>query len=422
MTNGKLTADAARTLLRTLQKVEIRAILIGVRLSDVADQGRLLKLTRVLHALRAQPGLSKTGLAKTLGVSPATAGLLAKELVGTGLVVRAGHDRSTGGRPSERLLLNATEPLSLGVDLGEVDARLGLLDLDGVVVAARQIPFDRDGDRVRLEPILAEVIDLLSSTTAAIAGIGLAVPGLLDPDGGRVRYSANLGWRDVALRDQIASETGLAAVVDRNTNAALLAELWWGSTALAEPALFVTLGSGIGVAIRDGGRFLRGVGGAAGEFGHTVVVDRQGPLCACGQRGCLEALASSRAVQRRCRQLRGDDIADESIAAIVAAARSGDESASQALAEAAGHLADGMVTLVNLFNPSLIMLGGELMAAEAELLPTIRDGVRSRALSESAGQVTIVSSSFRDEAPLIGAATLVFDALFSHRLREPRPT
>lgn len=388
----------------------------GVPLPDLPDQGRMLKLTQVLHALRAQPGLSKTGLARLLGVSPATAGLLAKELVGAGLVVHAGHDRSTGGRPSERLLLNATEPLSLGVDLGEVDARLGLLDLDGVVVAARQAPFERDGDRVRLQPILAQVIDLLSSTTAVVAGIGVAVPGLLDPDSGRVRYSANLGWRDVALRDQIAAATGLGVVMERNTNAALLAEHWWGSGTLSEPALFVTLGSGIGVGIRDGGRFLRGVGGAAGELGHTVVVDRQGPLCACGQRGCLEALASSRAVQRRYRQLRGSGLADWSIGAIAEAARGGDENASRALAEAASYLADGMVTLVNLFNPGLIMLGGELMVAEAELLPIIRNGVRAGALPESARQVTIVPSSFGPEAPLIGAATLVFDALFSHRL------
>jgi len=382
---------------------------------------RLYKRARILHALRRSPGLSKIGLARELEISPTTVGSLVEGLVRDGLVVAAGLEPSMGGRPPERLSLDPEGPLALGVDLGETAARFGLLDLAGRLVATETLPFrrrQRDGS-VDTAIVSDGITALLAETGLGdrIAGIGVAVPGLVDREAGAVRYAANLGWQDVALAGQLALEFDRPVLLDRNTNAALLAEEWWGTAAHDDPAIFVTLGSGIGAAIRVDGQFVRGASGAPGEFGHIPAV-ADGPECRCGQRGCLEALASSAAVQRSYQRL-ANATPDGGISAVVQAAREGDPFALHVLDEAARHLGIGIATLVNLFNPSVVILGGELMEAEDLILARIDAQVRARSLKVSSAALRLVSSSFHGDAALIGAATTAFGALFDNVLHDP---
>jgi len=382
------------------------------------SQVRLYKRTRILHALRRSPGLSKIGLARELEISPTTVGSLIEGLVRDRLVVAGGLEPSMGGRPPERLSLDADGPLALGVDLGETAARFGLLDLTGRLVATETLPFSRrsrDGG-VDAQIVSDGITALLAETGLGhrIAGIGIAVPGLVDREAGAVRYAANLGWEDVALGERLTVEFDRPVLLDRNTNAALLAEEWWGTAAHDDPAIFVTLGSGIGAAIRVDGAFVRGASGAPGEFGHIQVV-ADGPECRCGQRGCLEALASSAAVQRSYQRLASASL-DGGISEIVRAARAGDSLALHVLDEAARHLGIGIATIVNLFNPSVVILGGELMEAEDLILARIDAHVRARSLKVSSAALRLVSSSFPEDAALIGAATTAFDALFTSAL------
>lgn len=385
------------------------------------SQVRLYKRTRILHALRRNPGLAKIGLARELEISPTTVGTLVEGLVRDGLVVATGLEQSMGGRPPERLSLDPDGPLALGVDLGETAAHFGLLDLTGRLVATETLPFRRRPDEGIVDPgIVSDGITALLAETGLggrVAGIGVAVPGLVDREAGVVRYAANLGWQDVALTGQLGAELDLPVLLDRNTNSALLAEEWWGTSADDDPAIFVTLGSGIGAAIRVDGEFVRGASGAPGEFGHIPIV-ADGPECRCGQRGCLEALASSAAVQRSYQRLANAGC-DGGISAVVEAARAGDLLASHVLDEAARHLGIGIATIVNLFNPSVVILGGELMEACDLILERIDAQVRARSLKVSSAALRLVSSSFQGDAALIGAATTVFDALFSHTLQTP---
>ena len=383
------------------------------------SQVRLYKRTRILHALRRNPGLSKIGLARELDISPTTVGSLVEGLVRDGIVVATGLEPSMGGRPPERLSLDPEGPLALGVDLGETAARFGLLDLAGRLVATETLPFRRRPQEGAVDTgIVSDGITALLAETGLsdrIAGIGVAVPGLVDREAGAVRYAANLGWQDVALAGQLALEFEQPVLVDRNTNAALLAEEWWGTAAEEDPAIFVTLGSGIGAAIRVDGDFVRGASGAPGEFGHIPIVT-DGPECRCGQRGCLEALASSAAVQRSYQRL-ANAAPDGGISAVVQAAREGDPHALHVLDEAARHLGIGIATIVNLFNPSVVILGGELMEAADLILARIDAQVRARSLKVSSAALRLVSSSFHGDAALIGAATIAFDALFNHAFR-----
>ncbi|MBA3475840.1 MAG: ROK family transcriptional regulator [Actinobacteria bacterium] len=380
---------------------------------------RLYKRTRILHALRRSPGLSKIGLARELEISPTTVGSLVEGLVREGLVVAAGLEPSMGGRPPERLSLDPQGPLALGVDLGETAARFGLLDLAGRLVATETLPFTRQRQDGSVDAAIVSdgIAALLAETGlgARIAGIGVAVPGLVDREAGAVRYAANLGWENVALAGQLDLQFDRPVLLDRNTNAALLGEEWWGTAADDDPAIFITLGSGIGAAIRVDGEFIRGASGAPGEFGHIPVV-ADGPECRCGQRGCLEALASSAAVQRSYQRL-ADAPPDGGISTVVEAAREGDPLALHVLDEAARHLGIGIATLVNLFNPSVVILGGELMEAEELILARIDAHVRARSLKVSSAALRLVSSSFHADAALIGAATIAFDALFTNALQ-----
>ena len=401
--------------------------------AGTSQQVRLRNRANILIALQRRHELSKSQLARQLYISPATVGSIVADLMDEGLIRSVGAGPSTGGRPAERLILNGDRQVAVGVDLGGTSAQIGVLSLAGDLLAHWRMPFQFQQQEVQLEPILAGVAQALDAFDGRpILGIGVAVPGLLDLDGGTVRYAANLSWRDVPIRELFARAFDLPIVMNRNTNAALLGDDWWSDMATADPSIFVTLGSGIGAALRIDGRFVQGAASMAGELGH-IPIDPDGPLCNCGQRGCLEALASGRAVQARYNQLRrtgqtpatqprhddpikviteADTPDDVTLAEVLKRAAAGERLAVEVLAEAAHVLGVGVTILTNLLNPAVIVLGGELMDAGDLLLRPIVRHIQAHALPDAASAVTVAASSLRGEASVIGAATLVFNDLF----------
>lgn len=371
------------------------------------------KRDRILRAIRDAPGISKTELARKLRISPSTASALVGELIEAGLVSLDGIGRSSGGRPPEQLVLNPTSPLVLAINLAETDARLGVVNLHGRVLESRRARFQSSDGRIRLEPILQKA-KRLAELHPHIVGAGIAVPGLVDRKRGIVRGAGNLGWFDLDLRAEAERWLGMPVEVDRDTNAGLLAEEWWGAGPASDPLLFITAGSGIGVGIRLHGSCVEGASGVAGEFGH-IPVEPDGLPCGCGQRGCLETVASSGAlIDRYARSLPASPAGQPrpTVAGIASAAEAGDALARQALTEVAERLGLGLVTLINLLNPATIVVGGELMDAEEFVLPVVRAVIARRALDVAHEVVSVRSSSFRDQASLIGAAALAFEALF----------
>jgi glucokinase len=227
--------------------------------------------------------------------------------------------------------------------------------------------------------------------------------------------SSNLGWHDLPLRHLLENAVDLPVTVDRNTDAALLGEEWWGSVRAQDPVIFVTVGSGVGAALKVHGGLVYGASDAAGEFGHIPVVP-DGPRCRCGSRGCLETLTSVRALLARYRELRraaGTPLRRRPTVASIASAAADDPLAGQALGEVADRLGNGLATLVAIVNPGVIVLGGELMEAEAVVLPRIVDILDKRGPDAPGAGVEVMRSTFRDQASLVGAATLGFAALFA---------
>lgn len=296
----------------------------------------------------------------------------------------------------------SADRLALGIDMGGTNMRIAVVDNAGRVVAARRLPsrpeLGPDDTVARMACAAREVIDSLPpDRRTAVAAVGLATPGPVDTRRGVIVTTPNLpGWREVPVAAMLSIRLGLPVRHVRDANAALAGEVWLGAARGCGDVLLLTLGTGIGGAALAGGRLLTGRDGFAGEFGH-ITVDPDGPECGCGNRGCLEALASGSALRRRTGMEAG---------ALFTAARSGDPEARAAVTAAARALGTGLAALANTFNPELIVVGGGMSAGwpllEAETLAEMR----RRAFAPVTAGLGVATARLGDNAGILGAARL----------------
>ncbi len=278
--------------------------------------------------------------------------------------------------------------------------------------------------------VVADAVALLAAvrSTAASAdvtgihAVGISAPGPVDPVGGLLLEPPNLGpaFRDLPLAEPLGSAMGLPAVLERDTNVALLGEIAFGAAKGARHALYLTVSTGIGGAVLVDGRLLAGSGGLGGELGH-VVVDLDGPPCGCGARGHLEAYSSGVGIARAARDAidRGgapglSDLARRIGARpitardVAAAEERGDPDAAAIMELARRAFAAALVGMVDVFAPEIVVVGGGIAAAQGErLLGPARDAVRATAFRTAASRVRIVAAALGDDVGLIGALALV---------------
>ncbi|GLX51303.1 sugar kinase [Streptomyces hygroscopicus subsp. hygroscopicus] len=238
------------------------------------------------------------------------------------------------------------------------------------------------------------------------AAAGIAVPGIVDEEQGTAVYSANLGWKDVPLRDLLAERLGVPVALGHDVRTGGLAEGRIGAGRGADRFLFVPLGTGIAGAIGIDGRVESGAHGFAGEIGH-VVVRPGGAPCPCGQRGCLERYASAAAVSEGWAAAGGNPDADAADCARAVAA--GDPAARRVWQEAVDALADGLVTALTLLDPRTLIIGGGLAEAGEVLFQPLRDAVRRRVTFQKLPSV--VPAALGDAAGCLGAGLLARDLL-----------
>ncbi len=294
--------------------------------------------------------------------------------------------------------------LAVGIDLGGTHARVAVVDAGGRILARRkEATRPEEGPQAVIRRLARAVRDLLAAppaerAAAALVGVGLATPGPVDARRGVIVTTPNLpGWREVPAAGLLAAELGLPVRHLRDANAALLGEAWLGAARGCRDVVLLTLGTGIGGAALVGGRLLGGRDGFAGEFGH-LTVDPDGPACGCGNRGCLEALASGTAIRRRT----GRDGRE-----VFAAARGGEPEALAVVSGVADALGMGLAGLANAFNPERIVLGGG-MAAEWDLLvPRAVAEMRRRAFAPVTAGLEVVPARLGDDAGVLGAACAV---------------
>jgi glucokinase len=271
--------------------------------------------------------------------------------------------------------------------------------------------------------IASAVEQITAATGTALSqtcGISIAAAGAIDQKRGMVTLSPNLpGWRDVPLSGIIQERLRSQIWLINDANAAALGEHYLGAGRGAKNLIYLTVGTGIGGAIIIEGRLYTGVCGSAGEIGH-MTIDTNGPRCECGNVGCLETLASGKAIAREAvrrigsgerpslAELVNGKIADITAREVAIAARQGDPLAGSIINNAAAYLGVGMVNLVNIFNPEIIIVGGGVAGMGDLLLNPARQVVRERAFPVSSAAVRIVTTELGHDAGLLGATRLAF--------------
>lgn len=319
----------------------------------------------------------------------------------------------------------------IGVDAGGTKLLGGVVDED-LAVHHRVRCLWRGGDRDEVLETIAAAVEEARAVAPDVEAVGFGIPSLVDTARGASLSSVHLPLGDVPFRELMAERLGLPVAVDNDATAAVVAEHRHGAARGAADVVLLTLGTGIGGGLVLGGRVYRGSLGAGAELGH-MVVDVDGPECFgdCPGRGCLEALVSGSALARDGataareapesalgRALAGGDEITGTL--VTEAALAGDGAAREVMEHAGMRLGAGIVSLVNAFNPEVVVVGGGVMAAGELLLRPAREVVAVRALRPSREHVRILPARFGEEAGMLGAAALAFDVAESAAGTEPR--
>ncbi|MFI5632842.1 ROK family protein [Streptomyces sp. NPDC051664] len=300
----------------------------------------------------------------------------------------------------------------IALDVGGTGMKAALVGADGTLLheARRATGRERGPDAV-VESILAFAAELRAHGEEQLgesaAAAGVAVPGIVDAENGIAVYASNLGWRDVPMRDKLGERLGgVPVALGHDVRTGGLAEGRIGAGKGADRFLFVPLGTGIAGAIGIAGSIEAGAHGYAGEIGH-IVVRPDGPDCGCGQRGCLETLASASAVSRAWAAASGDPEADAADCA--KAVESGDPAAVRVWRNAVDALAAGLVTALTLLDPRTLIIGGGLAEAGETLFVPLRAAVEERVTFQKLPH--IVPAALGDTAGCLGAGLLAWDLL-----------
>ncbi len=315
---------------------------------------------------------------------------------------------------------------ALGIDIGGTNLVVGAVSADGtrvVGVHSRPTLAARGA-----EAILAELVAMGQATLAILAteepdarviGVGAGAPGPLDTRTGVVRLTPNLGWIDYPLAERLRAGFDLPSFIDNDANCAILAEQWLGAARGARCVVGMTIGTGIGGGIVLDGRLHRGVADAAGEIGHmTIVLD--GRPCGCGNHGCLEAYASGSAIARRAAEALQEPGRRSALAGfgaaptaqdVFAAARAGDPLAGDIVRETATYLGVGLASLLNVFNPDVVVIVGGVTGAADLFFPALREEIARRAFAPAVAACEIRAGELDGKAGLIGAARVAFERL-----------
>lgn len=373
---------------------------------------------QLLDLLRDGAPRTRSELASVTGLARSTVTQRVDALLACGLLAPAGAAVSTGGRPPRRFAFNPRARVVLAADLGATHARFAVTDLAGQVLAEHREDLDIGaGPSVVLDRVLHVGDDLLRTAERGVEdllGVGVGLPGPVEHSVGRpVNPPIMPGWDGYDVQGHLARHFHTDVLVDNDVNIMALGEHFvrWSDQ---EHLLFVKVATGIGCGIISEGHVHRGAQGAAGDMGHIQLPRDEQVACRCGNVNCLEAIASGAAIAQRLRE-RG--IAAAGALDVVDLARAGSAPTIQLVRDAGRDLGEVLAAAVNLFNPSVIVIGGALSAVGDHLIAGIREVVYRRSLPLATQHLRIVTADTGDRAGVIGAAVMVIDhGLTPHRI------
>lgn len=365
--------------------------------------------TAVLARLGGHGPASRADLARELDLSPALLTQLTRDLLRDGLIEELDQATSKGGRPARMLGLVSRNLTALGVKVAPDHVAMVEVGIDGEVVRSATVPFEALSP-LATNSLVALVEDFIAAAAdTRLLGVGVGLPGTVAQQGIGIVDSTQLGWNQVPLGEILRRALELPVVVENNVNALSAAELLFGQGRSYDDVLVVTVGNGVGAGLIADGTLVRGRAGGAGDLGH-VPMREDGPLCQCGNRGCLEAIVGQGALVNDARSIRLIGAA-ETIDDLRALADSGNTDAEEIFAHAGHTFGRALAGAINLFDPEIVVLLGEGVQAWAHWAPSFEKALRNALVPGKRGTPVVVES-WQDDRWAQGAAALVLATPF----------
>jgi predicted NBD/HSP70 family sugar kinase len=368
----------------------------------------------LLSLIREGVAVTRADLARHTGLARSTVAQRVDALLASGLLIEAGGSASTGGRPPTVLAFNHEAGVVLVADLGATHSRMAITDLAGTPLAEAAEDLDIAlGPTEVLKRVSSRFQKLLGRTgrsAADVRGIGIGVPGPVEfATGQPVNPPIMPGWDGFDIPAWFADRYAAPVLVDNDVNIMARGEHWvhWRAT---PHLLLVKVGTGIGCGIVADGQIHRGARGAAGDIGHIRATSNDDVICRCGNIGCLEAIAGGQALADRLAAAGADAANSRDVVRLV---RNGDATATRMVRDAGRTLGEVLAGTVNFFNPAVIVIGGDIAEAHAQLLAGVREGILSRSLPLATRDLRIVPSRLGDRAGITGAAITAIEHVLS---------
>jgi predicted NBD/HSP70 family sugar kinase/DNA-binding XRE family transcriptional regulator len=364
---------------------------------------------RVIAVLRGQGGISQADIARATGLSRTTVSTVIGELKESGLVsdVNPSWSHPRGGRPAVQLVLQDPSMVVAGVDFGHSHVAIALADLGHNVLGERRCDLDVTHRATEALDTAARMFNELRVELGVelrnVIGAGIGIPGPVDRPSGKAGSATILpGWVGLSIAAEMTQRLGVPVEIENDANLGALAELTWGSGKDCSNFVYIKAATGIGAGIVIEGHLLHGASGTAGEIGHTTL-DEAGALCYCGNRGCLETVASGPAILRLVGNVSGESL---TLARLVELASDGDLRCRRAVSDAGREIGVAVAGLCNLINPERVIVGGLLSRAGEVLLQPLRESIRRYAVQAAAESVDVRPAVFVERAELLGSLAL----------------
>lgn len=377
------------------------------------DFMRLQNKKTVYEMIKVRSPISRALIAKITGMSPTTVSRIVGELSEQGYVTEFELVSNGLGRKAAMLKLVDTSVLSVGIELDKHQYRIGIVDVNGVLLYSRvreRLPEESAEETLNnIARVLQEMIDSEGVNSARIAGIGIGLPGIVDDESGEVVFSVQLGWRKVNIVQQLKALTGYEVAVDNELKLKALAEHVKGAAAGSKRTVLLGFGTGVGSALIIEGEIYRGESNSAGEIGHTTI-DPNGALCECGKTGCLQTYIITSALLNEANKIRPMDTIEE----LFEARKSGEMWAVQLIDRALIYMAITINNVLCMYNPDMVILSGEWLEKFPEIQPDIEQLCNTRFVWEPLRntyglQCTVLG----EEGVMIGSGLLAQTRFFS---------
>ena len=395
------------------------------------DNNLISKMNRrlILDLIRTKGPINRAEVARVTGLSIPTVMKITDELRRINLIRVIGKRKSIGGKRPELYEFIRNSFYSIGLDIGRNKILVVIIDMSGKIMHKKEI---KTGETIPAQGLIERIIALLKEIIAdshleddKILGIGIGMPGLLDTEAGIVLFSPDFNWEHINLIEKIEENFSYKTVIENSNRTLALGEHWFGAGTESSNLICVNLGYGIGAGILENGEIIQGSSGSSGEFGH-IILDKDGPVCSCGNHGCLEAISSGYAIANQARSLienkcetvltslsHGDPSKID--AKLVFSAASLEDPASLDIVNnAIRYIGIGIATLINLFDPEQIILAGGLTKSKEIYEESLEALIQTYQMKFAGRKVKIKYGKLGDNGSAIGAATLLIKSLIDN--------